>query len=82
MVRREKTDLVRLALLVMVNDEAEFTSSVLLTVLEVAINLQFVSLCIYKSVIVKGRGITYPLPPSTSSPTLVMCLGFALVLPL
>ena len=40
----------------MVNDEPEFSSSVLLAVLEAAIDLQFVSLCVDKSTIREEMG--------------------------
>ena len=78
----EYTDLVRLALLVVIDDETELTSCVLLAILKLAIHLDLVAL--YSQVMLAtttclSRRIKH-VPPGWSWPTLVMCLGLAEVL--
>ena len=49
------TDLIRLALLVVVDDKAKFASGVLLAVLKIVVDLQLVSLYIDRSDIATGK---------------------------
>lgn len=76
------TDLVRLALLIVVHDKAQLPFSVLLAVLKVVVQPHFVVGWRVISEKLLHTVDVWHLLPSMSWPTLVTCLGLAAVLDL